>query len=210
VNKETYKNADPKAFTREYKISKNFTIGHLMSFETTLQDTQLPPGQGDSFSGMKLFTKADLVANLADLANNIGEPLWDILGPPAGKYKVSDKNGRWMITSGLRNAGALAVSKDTSDHNKGRAMDFQLWPGGRYLEMLEFASKIEKILPYNQLILEYRDPSASKGAWQNWIHVSYRAGGNLKQGFTMLNDKTVDANGNVKPGTRGFYLFGPK
>lgn len=210
VNKDTYKNADPKAFTRDYKISKNFTIGHLMSFETTLQDTQLPPGQGDNFSGLKLFTKADLVANLADLANNIGEPLWDLLGPPAGKYKVSDKNGRWMITSGLRNAGSVAGSRDTSDHNKGRAMDFQLWPGGRYLETLEFASKIEKILPYNQIILEYRDPSASKGAWQNWIHVSYRAGGNLKQGFTMLNDKTVDANGNVKPGTRGFYLFGPK
>lgn len=209
VNRDTYKNADPKSFTRDYKLSKNFTIGHLMSAQTILRDAELPPGKGDSFSGYKLFTQADLVANMADLAQNICEPIWDILGPPAGVHRVSSKTGRWVITSGLRNAGNVKQSGDTSDHNKGRALDFQLWPGGRYLETLDLAAQLEKILPYHQMILEYRDPSASKGAWQNWIHIAYKQGG-LKQAFTMYNDKTVNAQGTPTPGARGFFLFGPK
>jgi hypothetical protein len=180
-----------------------------MSAQTVLRDTELPPGKGDSFSGYKLFTQADLVANMADLAQNICEPIWDILGPPAGVHRVSSKTGRWVITSGLRNAGNVKQSGDTSDHNKGRALDFQLWPGGRYLETLDLAAQLEKILPYHQMILEYRDPSASKGAWQNWMHIAYKQGG-LKQAFTMYNDKTVNAQGTPTPGARGFFLFGPK
>ena len=122
--------------------------------------------------------------------------------------KPQDKKGRWYITSGLRNL------RDGSDHSKGRALDFQLWPGGRYQDQLDITVQLEKILPYNQLILEYRDPSASKGNWQNWTHVSYRGSANLKWGFTMYNDKAVDANGNRAPAgvaaNRGFYLFGPR
>lgn len=214
IDRNIYINADPKSFNRDYTISKHFTIGHFISSSNRLVAAELPAGVGENYQGRRLFTENELVANLADLAVNIAEPIYDLLGPCAGVTKVQDKKGRWVITSGLRNPGNVPGSGDGSDHNKGRALDFQLWPGGRFQETLDLAVQLEKILPYNQLILEYRDPTASKGAWQNWIHVSYRGSANLKWAFTMYNDKCVDANGNkVSAGVaanRGFYLFGPK
>jgi len=214
IDKNIYINADPKSFNRDYTISKHFTIGHFLSSSNRLIAQELPAGVGENYTGRKLFTENELVANLAELAQNIAEPMYDILGPVAGVTKVQDKNGKWVITSGLRNPGNVVQSGDGSDHNKGRAFDFQLWPGGRYQETLDLAAKLEKILPYNQLILEYRDPVASKGVWQNWIHVSYRGATNQKWAFTMYNDGCVNATGQRVSASvasnRGFYLFGPK
>jgi hypothetical protein len=54
----------------------------------------------------------------------------------------------------------------------------------KYTKTYEFVQKLEKILPYDQLILEYRYPDSV------WIHVSFKSKGPRKQAFTMLNDKT--------------------
>jgi hypothetical protein len=77
--------------------------------------------------------------------------------------------------------------------------------------MWKLAVQIEKTLPYNQLILEYRKPGAKYNpgpGWMNWIHISYSDEGNKKHPFTMVDDVTVDQTGAVRPGTRGLFLFG--
>jgi hypothetical protein len=56
----------------------------------------------------------------------------------------------------------------------------------------------KKIIPYDQLILEYRHPSSV------WIHVSYKAKGSKKMAFTMVNDATYKRNAAGIPS--GFVL----
>ena len=105
-------------------------------------------------------------------------------------------NATWNITSGLRN------DKNGSDHNKGRACDLQLYPDRNINTQYDLVCKLEKMLPYNQIIFEYRNNGTS-----NWIHISYSTKGNQKMAFTMVDDKTVNASGSVAPGSTGFYKF---
>jgi hypothetical protein len=60
----------------------------------------------------------------------------------------------------------------------------------------ELAQQLEKSVPYDQIILEYR------GGDQNWVHTSYDANKQRKQAFTMVNDKTYP-----QKGARGFILI---
>jgi hypothetical protein len=153
----------------------------------------------------KLYTKQDLIANLAGLSENVCEPLYELLGPTSGKFAPQSSKGLWCINSGLRNG------TNNSDHNKGRAIDLRYNPKRSFEEMWKLAVQLEKVLPYNQIILEYRKPGANYNpgpGWMNWIHISYSTEGNRKEAFTMIDDKSVDASGNIKPGSRGLFLFG--
>jgi hypothetical protein len=64
----------------------------------------------------------------------------------------------------------------------------------------EVITAAEKIVPYDQLILEYRNPTSV------WIHAGYWGGGKglRKMAFTMVNDKTYKRNSTGIP--EGFYL----
>jgi len=183
-------------FPPSYKLSKNFTVGHLIEPSVILRDATIMG---------KLFSKQDIIANLAALATNVGEPIYDLYGPTSGKFAAMSSKGLWCINSGLRNG------TNNSEHNMGRAMDLRFNPKRSFEEMWKLAVELEKILPYNQLILEYRKPGANYNpgpGWMNWIHISYSTEGNKKQAFTMIDDKSVDSKGNVAPGTRGLFLFG--
>lgn len=195
-------------FPPSFKISKNFTLGQLVEPSVILKDVTLPPSVGQS-GNVRVYTKQELVANLAALAQNICEPIYDLLGPTSGKFAPQSPKGVWCINSGLRVGGLNGNSK--SDHDKGRALDLRYNPKRSFEENWKLAVQLEKILPYNQLILEYRKPGASFNpgpGWQNWIHISYCQEGNLKQAFTMIDDKSVDENGSQKIGARGLFLFG--
>lgn len=183
-------------FPPSYKLSKNFSIGQLVEPSVILQDVNVVG---------KLFKKQDIIANLAALAENICEPLYDLLGPTGGKFAAQSSKGAWCINSGLRNG------TNNSDHNRGRALDMRYNPKRSFEDMWKLAVQLEKILPYNQIILEYRKPGAANNSgtsWMNWIHISYSTEGNQKMAFTMIDDKSVDATGSVKPGSRGLFLFG--
>jgi hypothetical protein len=120
--------------------------------------------------------------------------------------KGASASSKWVITSGFRSTDW--ASYGTSEHGKGRAVDLALFIDRA--GMFDFAKKIEKIIPYNQLILEYRRPGTKNNpgsSWQNWIHISHSPLGNNKMAFTMVDDAVVNASGNPAPGTRGFYLF---
>ena len=87
-----------------------------------------------------------------------------------------------MLTSGFRTEGAVASSKASSDHNKGRAIDFQFIDNNSVDNLFDLVTKLEKILPYNKLIMEYKNNGASR-----WIHVSYSTEGNVKQTYTYVD-----------------------
>lgn len=159
-----------------FKLSEHFTLGMLtLGGKYRLSDVNLPSAGS---SARRLFTKQILVANLAALCENVLEPIYKEIGACQG----GGTGATWMITSGFRTEGAVASSKPTSDHNKGRAVDFQLLDN-TIENLFELVSKLEKVLPYNKLLMEYRSNGASR-----WIHCSYSTEGNVGQTYTYVDD----------------------
>lgn len=182
-------------FTNNMKLSPNFTLGMLIDGGVNGQN-RLVDQNG--------LTKQEIVCNLKQLCINILEPMLAIL--PSG---IKGYGKQWKINSGYRiasNIPAGGVSK--SDHMIGRAIDLTLLPydNTKAQRNFELASTIEKILPYDQLIMEYMSGGS------NWIHISYRGletgdttggGTNRKLAFTMSNGSTIRQNG-----LTGLYLLG--
>nr|DAJ41864.1 MAG TPA: baseplate protein [Ackermannviridae sp.] len=82
------------------------------------------------------------------------------------------------ISSGFRNG------TNNSQHNKGEALDivFTSRPKSSYYEV---AKKIKDLVPFDQLLLEYRGTSSA------WIHISLKKNdNNRKQILTLVNDRT--------------------
>ena len=177
-----------KNFTNDYTMSKNFSLGMLIDGgvggKHKLVDQMIPEGNND-----KMFTVQEIVCNLAQHAQNVLEPLLEILPGGIGGYRK-----QWKINSGYR------LQKGKSDHRKGRAIDIGLiYPTlqEKIDFTYEFVQKMERLVPYDQLILEYRGPQSV------WIHCSYNAEGRKKMAFTMLEDKTYKRNAQGFP--EGFY-----
>jgi len=111
--------------------------------------------------------RADQIyCNLKALANNILDPI---------KAKYADV----QINSGLR------LGTATSQHNKGQAVDIS-FPGMSRSDLYTRILEIQKIVPYDQLLLEY-------ASGPGWIHISFNSAGNRKpsQQFTMNNHSRV-------------------
>ena len=134
---------------------------------------------GTAAGNLRVYTVQEVICNLATTAQNMLEPLVDILPGGMGGYKK-----QWIVTSGYRLKGVLPQESPTSSHCKGFALDIALITPDRNNKTYEIIQKIEKLIPYDQLILEYRDPN------QCWIHMGYAAKGLRRQVFTMVNDKT--------------------
>ena len=170
-------------FPSNYKLSEHFTLGMLVHSQGhALKDTVLPDGA---------YSKQKLVANLSALCENILEKVYSEIGP----CTQQDPAGKWRITSGLRN------EKNGSFHNKGEACDIQLI-SRNINEHYDLAIKLEKILPYNQILLEYRNKGTSV-----WIHLSYSMKGSMKLCSTYVDDKNVNGSGKVSHGSNGFHKF---
>lgn len=154
-------------FTADFRLSQNITLG--MMFDGGFNVKHILRDQCG-------LTKAQIVCNLAYLAQNVIEPyIANVLpGGLGGMGKL------WRITSGYR------MGESSSQHNKGQACDIALIGGvaDRNQRTFDMAKAMEKIVPYDQIILEYR------GTTQNWVHTSYNATGRRKMAFTMLNDVT--------------------
>jgi predicted chitinase len=173
-----------KNFTNDYRMSKNFTLGMLIDGGVggrhKLQDQMLSDvASGTAAGNLRVYTVQEVICNLATTAQNMLEPLVDILPGGMGGYKK-----QWIVTSGYRLKGVLPQESPTSSHCKGFALDIALITPDRNNKTYEIIQKIEKLIPYDQLILEYRDPN------QCWIHMGYAAKGLRRQVFTMVNDKT--------------------
>ena len=165
-------------FTNDYRMSKNFTLGMLMdgglNGKHKLVDQELTGADGK----IRVYTVQEIVCNLAQTCQNILEPALEIF--PGG---IGGKDKQWKITSGYRLKGVIKTESPNSSHCKGFAIDVALLLPDRMRKTYELAVALEKILPYDQLILEYRYQD------QVWVHMGYGTS-QRKMAFTMLNDKT--------------------
>lgn len=166
------------------KTGYKWTIGALRR-NNTLTPGKYGLGVG---RGLKDMTVQEIVCNMKALAVNILGPINENIGE-VGKA--------WFLTSCYRNS-TVAGGSVTSQHLSGSAVDIS--PGGNFAYKLNYdwANKLASILPYDQLILEYRDPGANgnKNPQRiNWIHISYNNYGEQKKDLrTFLNDTTYAAN----------------
>ena len=168
-------------FPKSFKLSTNVNLGMLFGSPSHVLQDQMARG--------RMMTKQEIVCNMKGLAENCIEPIMAAAGGP----------GNIIITSGYRMNGVVAQSSATSQHPAGEAFDFQL--RGKindYQAHYDFIQKIAGIVPYDQLILEYRDPGVngnSRNVRICWIHCSFSYTGTRKMAFTMLNDKTYKRDG---------------
>jgi hypothetical protein len=184
-----------KDFTNDYRLSKNVVLGMVIDGgvggKHKLQAQMLKPNAN---AQERLYTIQEIVGNLAETSSNVLENIIDVL--PGG---LSGYNKQWKITSGYRLKGVVANESPTSDHCKGHCLDIALMLPDKNRKTYELIQKIETLIPYDQLILEYRHPSSV------WIHVAYRKDNNRKMAFTMVNDKVHKRNAGGLP--YGFYLI---
>lgn len=167
-------------FPLSYQLSKHFTLGMLtLNGKYKVAAADLPTSGSTKRDH---YTVQDMIGNMAALCENCLEPIYEILGAPGD-------SGKWRITSGFRTEGAVAQSKATSDHNKGRACDFQLTGRNSVDDLYDLCVKLEGMLPYNQLLMEYASGGSSR-----WIHVAYSTKGNKHQVMTFV-DHTKHSNG---------------
>jgi hypothetical protein len=185
-----------KNFTNDYTISKNFTLGMLISQGGVtgphkLIDQMLEPSKG---APPRLYTAQEIVCNLAQSAQNILEPYLQEL--PNG---ISGYGKLWTVTSGYRLRGVVPQESPVSDHCKGHCFDVCLLGDDRNNRTYDLVQKLERLVKYDQIILEYRNPSTV------WIHTGYKPEGNRKMAFTMLNDAVYKRDSKGIPS--GFVLL---
>jgi hypothetical protein len=115
----------------------------------------------------KLGLRADeIYCNLKALCENVLDP-------------IKEKYPNVRINSGLREENTK------SQHNIGQAVDVS-FPDLTRAQLYDRVKEIQQLVPYDQLLLEYLTPGGA-----GWIHISYKAGQNRRQYFTMHNHKRV-------------------
>ena len=171
-----------KSFPDSYVVHTDST-GYAWTVGTLTKGKSITPGRyGMGLGrGQKEMTTAEIVCNLKGLAVNILSPINESVGR-IGKA--------WNLNSCYRNdipAGGSA----TSQHLIGSAADISIGGNFGYKAMFDFANKAAGMLPYDQLILEYRDRGDGRICW---VHISNNNYGAPKKDLrTFLNDKTHTA-----------------
>jgi hypothetical protein len=162
-------------FTNDFRMSPNFNWG--MCYD---------PTGGHVLRDQVGLTKQQIVSNCSNTLNNCIEPLIEKQVLPEG---MDGYGNLWKVTSGYRQGNG------TSQHNKGQAFDIALIKSPlseKANATYEMVQEIARTVPYDQLILEYRNPSSI------WVHISFKTEGNRGQAFTMVNDSTYG---------QGFHLL---
>ena len=148
-----------QTFEPSFVLSKNFTLSTL----TKNGSRPVVAQQGLSVQ--------EIVCNLKGLAESCLEPIKNLYP-------------NMLITSGFRRPNDVPNSSKTSDHYLGCAADIiipNLTRQGHY----EAIQRIQALVPYDQLLLEYQGDSTT------WIHVSFKYSGLKKQIFTMKDHKRI-------------------
>jgi GH24 family phage-related lysozyme (muramidase) len=146
-------------FDPAFKLSNNFSLSAL----TKNGSRPVVAQQG--------LTMQEIVCNLKGLAENCLEPIRNLYP-------------NMILTSGFRRPGDVAASSKTSDHYLGCAADIMIPSLGR-AGHYDAIQKIQQLIPYDQLLLEYQGSSTV------WIHVSFKYKNNKKQVFTMKDHSRI-------------------
>lgn len=180
-----------KDFTNDFRLSKNISLGMLIDGGVGGKHKLQAQMLSYKGSGERLFTVQEIVSNLAATAQNVLEPMLEVLPGGIGGY-----NRLWKINSGYRLKGVVKHESPQSDHCKGHCIDIGIIHPEKNVKTYEYIQKIEPIISYDQLILEYSYPNSV------WIHIGFRGKDNRKQAFTMVNHKSYP-----QAGARGFILL---
>lgn len=145
--------------TSEVKNFKTFPRSFRLSKYYTLGDL-LVGNRGTALVEQKGLTEAQIVENLKILAVNCLDPI---------KEKYRDA----IVTSGFR------IGPQNSDHNIGAAVDI-MFRNTSFKNYKDIADSLATMIPFRQLLLEYRFDNSSDKLRAAWIHVSlYTSNGNL-------------------------------
>lgn len=145
--------------TSEVRNFKSFPRSFRLSKYFTLGDL-LVGNRGTALVAQKGLTEAQIVENLKILAVNCLDPI---------KEKYRDA----IVTSGFR------IGPQNSDHNIGAAADI-MFRNTSFRNYKDIADTLATIIPYRQLLLEYRFNESSDKLEAAWIHVSlYTANGKI-------------------------------
>lgn len=184
-----------KDFTNDYRLSKNFSLGMLIDGGVGGKHRLVAQMlKANANSPERLYTVQEIVCNLAQTAHNVLEPMLEVLPGGIGGYKT-----QWRINSGYRLKGVVPNESPTSDHCKGHCVDIGILHPDKNNMTYKIIMAAERVITYDQLILEYRHPSSV------WIHAGYRTDNNRKMAFTMVNDATFKRNAQGVPS--GFFLL---
>jgi hypothetical protein len=120
----------------------------------------------------------EIACNMKQLAINVLEPLRE-------KYSSIG----FKINSAFREAGSnISKSKNISQHELGQAVDISFTTiRGKADDREQFynlANEIKNIVPFDQLLLEYRSTGSV------WIHISFTSQNLRRQVLTLNDDKT--------------------
>lgn len=178
------------SFPSSYVLHTDST-GYVWTLGVLTKGNSITPGKFGLGLGrqQKDFTVQEIVCNLKALCVNV-------LGP------INENFGRigkaWQLNSCYRNFVPTGGST-TSQHLIGSGVDVSFGGNFAYKSNFDAAKKIAQIIPYDQLILEYRDRSDGR---INWVHVSFNNYGSPKKDLrTFLNDKTHTAGSLAYLGT---------
>ena len=183
-------------FTNDFRLSTHFTLGMLIDGGVNGRHRLVDQNLSDGNTS-RVYTKQEIVCNLAALAQNVLEPALSVL--PGG---IDGYGSRWRINSGYRLRGVVGNESARSQHPKGMAVDIGIIGDGlsdKIQKTYDIVNQLERVVPYDQLILEYRHSSSV------WIHVSYSEA-RRRMAFTMVNDSTYRRNSQGMPA--GFYQLG--
>ena len=101
-----------------------------------------------------------------------------------------------IVTSGWRFPGSIGANESpTSDHGSGAAVDIILRNyGNDRRKHYELIQRLQSVLPYDQLLLEYEN--GKKGSLV-WIHIGHRSWQSTQRGqaFTVNNHSTFKRDG---------------
>lgn len=146
-------------FDYNEKFSRHYTLGDLTA------------GGSRKLVAQAGLTPVQIYNNLKALANNVLD-------------LVKDAYPSVRINSGFRTS-VPAGGSSTSQHMTGQAVDISFSELNRS-EIYDRVIKVEKLVPYDQMLLEYLTPGGN-----GWIHISYKNSGNRKMVFTMNNHQRV-------------------
>lgn len=138
------------------KLSRNFTLSEMVKSQSAIR------------RGIDNTPNDKVIEKLKNTAIHILQPVRDHF------------NTAFVPTSGYRclELNRAIGSKDTSQHIKGEAVDFEV-PG---VSNYDLAKWIEANLAFDQLILEYYDSGHPNSGW---VHCSFKTHGNRGQAITI-------------------------